>query len=66
MFLFLHGLALALGFLLGFGGGSGFTHVTGGAMASGFDGGGLTSLSPLDSGGTMPGTPPGDGPGAGR
>jgi len=46
MFLFLHGLALALGLLMGFGGGSGFAHVTGGGTAS-----------PLDSGGTMPGTP---------
>lgn len=50
MFLFLHGLALALGFLMGFGGGSGFSHVSGGGMIS----------APMDSGGGMPPVVPGD------
>lgn len=62
MFLFLHGLALALGFLMGFGGGSGFSHVSGG---------GEMISAPMDSGGGMPpgdsggGMPPANGQGGG-
>lgn len=61
MFLFLHGLALALGFLMGFGGGSSFSHISSGGMIS----------APMDSGGGMPpgdsggGMPPAAGTGQG-
>ena len=60
MFLFLHGLALALGFLMGVGGDSSFSHLSGG--------GGMIS-APMDSGGGMPpgdsggGMPPANGQG---
>lgn len=45
MFLFLHGLAMVLGFLIGGPGGSGFSHMAGGGSI----------VAPADSGGTMPG-----------
>lgn len=65
MFLFLHGLALALSMLFGFGGGSGFTHV--GGMAAPMDAGAMApTFSPGDSGGGMPpgaGSPGGTGQG---
>ena len=44
MFLFLQGLAMMLGFLIGTPGGSGFTHVFGGGA----------TMSPADGGGTLP------------
>ena len=55
MFLFLHGLALALGFLAGFEGGSGFAHLSGGGIAAPMDGGGgMPVVAPPDGGGGMP------------
>lgn len=65
MFLFLHGLALALGFLMGLEGGSGFSHVSGGGgmISAPMDsGGGMPPVTPGDSGGGMP---PGNGQGGG-
>ena len=62
MFLFLHGLAMMLGFLIGGPGGSGFSHVAGGSIAAPADAGGTMpgaqsggQLGPNDAGGTMPG-----------
>jgi hypothetical protein len=57
MFLFLQGLAMTLGFLLGMPGGSGFAHMSGG---------GGSVVAPADGGGgTMPGAAPSDGGGGG-
>lgn len=60
MFLFLHGLAMVLGFLIGGPGGTGFSHMAGGggivAPADGGGGGGIGGGPPAgDGGGTMPG-----------
>lgn len=59
MFLFLHGFAMMLGFLMGMPGGSGFSHLSGGSsIAAPADGGGGTmpGAAPADGGGgTMPG-----------
>ena len=60
MFLFLHGLAMALGFLMGMSGGSGFSHFAagGGSIVAPADGGGGSGSGGGqngDGGGTMPG-----------
>lgn len=57
MFPFLHTFAMALGFLMGFGGGSGFSHLSGGGISAPMDGGGTMPggpAVPADGGGTMP------------
>jgi hypothetical protein len=54
MFLFLHGLAMMLGFLIGGPGGSGFSHMAGSAMSAPLDSGGSMPPAPSDSGGSMP------------
>lgn len=61
MFLFLHSLAMALGFFMGLGGGSGVSHFSGG-IVSPMDSGGGMPPAPGDSGGGMP-PGPGDGQG---